>query len=127
MPLVAPGVQNGLRLLLERTFAREEVPLNIIADVDSLPTLMSLAQSGMACTILPASVMALREPSNRPKMRRIVDPEIRRPASLCWSNTSPVNAAALAVRQTIIELIGELAASGTWTGITLRTADSSPA
>ncbi|KVT58194.1 LysR family transcriptional regulator [Burkholderia ubonensis] len=127
VPLVAPGVQNGLRLLLERTFAREEVPLNIIADVDSLPTLMSLAQSGMACTILPASVMALREPSNRPKMRRIVDPEIRRPASLCWSNTSPVNSAALAVRQTIIELIGELAASGTWTGITLRTADSSPA
>ena len=59
-------------------------------------------------------------------MRRIVEPEIRRPASLCWSNTSPVNSAALAVRQTIVELIGELAASGAWTGITLRAGDSMP-
>lgn len=126
VPLVAPGVQNGLRLLLERTFAREEVPLNIVADVDSLPTLISLAQSGHACTILPASALALREPSNRPKTRRIVDPEIRRPASLCWSNTSPVNSATLAVRQTIVELIGELAANGTWTGITLRANEAAP-
>ncbi|HDR9482496.1 TPA: LysR family transcriptional regulator [Burkholderia aenigmatica] len=127
VPLVAPGAPNGLRLLLERTFAREEVPLNIIADIDSLPTLLSLAQSGAACTILPASAVALRDPSGRPKMRRIVDPEIRRPASLCWSNTSPVNSAALAVRQTIVELVQELAVSGAWTGITLRAADASPA
>jgi LysR family nitrogen assimilation transcriptional regulator len=125
VPLVAPGVQNGLRLLLERTFAREEVPLNIVADIDSLPTMLSLAQSRAACTILPASAVAGRDASNRPKMRRIVDPEIRRPASLCWSNTAPANSAALAVRSTIVELIGELAASGTWTGITLRPAQVS--
>ena len=49
----------------------------------------------------------------------------RRRASLCWSSTSPVNAAALAVRETIVERIAELAASGTWTGITLRADDSS--
>ncbi|CAB3760323.1 hypothetical protein [Burkholderia paludis] len=50
----------------------------------------------------------------------------RRPASLCWSTTSPVNAAALAVRHTIVELTGELAASGAWTGIALRAGDSAP-
>ncbi|MFP3702252.1 LysR substrate-binding domain-containing protein, partial [Burkholderia sp. SIMBA_013] len=76
----------GLRLLLERTFAREQVPLNIIADVDSLPILLSLAQSGAACTILPASALALRASADRPRMRRIVDPVIRRPASICWPN-----------------------------------------
>lgn len=118
--LVAPSVTNGLRLLLERTFAREEIPLNIVADIDSLPTLLSIAHSGAACTILPASALASREIANRPKMRRIVDPEIRRPASLCWSNTAPVISATLAVRQIIVELIAELAESGAWTGITLR-------
>jgi LysR family nitrogen assimilation transcriptional regulator len=71
--------------------------------------------------ILPASALALRDAANRPKMRRIVEPEIRRPASLCWSNTSPVSSAALSVRQTIVELIAELSAQGVWTGITLRT------
>ncbi len=46
VPMVAPGASNGLRVLLERTFAREQVPLNIIAEVDSLPTLLAIAQSG---------------------------------------------------------------------------------
>ncbi|CAM2167921.1 LysR family transcriptional regulator, nitrogen assimilation regulatory protein [Paraburkholderia sacchari] len=120
VPLVAPGVANGLRLLLERTFAREQVPLNIVADVDSLPMLLSVAQSGAACTILPASALALRAPAERPKMRRIVDPVIRRPASICWPNALPVSSASLAVRRTLCELIEELRASGVWTGIELR-------
>ncbi|MBN3786620.1 LysR substrate-binding domain-containing protein [Burkholderia sp. Ac-20353] len=121
VPLVAPSVTNGLRLLLERTFAREDVPLNIIADIDSLPTLLAIAQSGAACTILPASSIMSRDASSRPKLRRITDPEIQRPASLCWPSTVPVNSAALAVRRTIVELIDEQAATGAWTGITLRT------
>ncbi|NLP65795.1 LysR substrate-binding domain-containing protein [Paraburkholderia sacchari] len=120
VPLVAPGVANGLRLLLERIFAREQVPLNIVADVDSLPMLLSVAQSGAACTILPASALALRAPAERPKMRRIVDPAIRRPASICWPNALPVSSASLAVRRTLCELIEELCASGVWTGIELR-------
>ncbi|PVX62720.1 LysR family transcriptional regulator [Paraburkholderia unamae] len=120
VPLVAPGASNGLRLLLERTFAREQVPLSIIADVDSLPMLLSIAQSGAASTILPASALALRAPADRPRTRRLVDPLIRRPASLCWPNALPVSSASLAVRQTICELIAELRASGVWTGIELR-------
>ncbi|MBB3261429.1 LysR family nitrogen assimilation transcriptional regulator [Paraburkholderia bannensis] len=120
VPMVAPGVSNGLRLLLERTFAREQVPLNIIADIDSLPMLLSVAQSGAACTILPTSALALRASADRPKTRRIVDPLIRRPASICWPNALPVSSASLAVRQTICDLIEELSAAGVWTGIELR-------
>lgn len=127
VPMVAPGASNGLRLLLERVFAREQIPLNIIADIDSLPTLLSVAQSGAACTILPASAVALRAPAERPKMRRIVEPVIQRPVSLCWPNSLPVSSASLAVRDTICELIRELCAAGVWTGITLRDADASRA
>lgn len=123
VPLVAPGASNGLRLLLERVFAREQVPLNIIADIDSLPTLLSVAQSGAACTILPASAVALRAAADRPRMRRIVEPMIQRPASLCWPNSLPVSSASLAVRDTICELMRELCSTGVWTGIALRQVD----
>lgn len=122
--MVAPSVSNGLRLLLERTFSRENIELNIVADIDSLPTLISIAYSGAACTILPASALAQREFARRPKVRRLVSPELKRPASLCWSNATPVNSATLAVRLTIVELIAELAASGVWTGITLAGRDA---
>jgi LysR family nitrogen assimilation transcriptional regulator len=125
IPMVAPSVANGLRVLLERTFTRENLELNIIADIDSLPTLLSIAQSSTACTILPASSVALRHPDSDLKMRRLVEPDITRPASLCWSNTLPVDSATLAVRRTIIELIGELSAQGIWTGITVRKIEAS--
>jgi LysR family nitrogen assimilation transcriptional regulator len=120
VPLVAPSTSNGLRLIIERTFQREDVELNLVADIDSLPTLIAIAGTGEACTILPASALARHESSTRPPMRRIVDPVISRPASVCWSHALPISAAALAVRKSIVELIGELHAQGLWTGITLR-------
>ncbi len=118
VPLVAPSVSNGLRILLERTFARENVDLNIVADIDSLPTLLSIAESGKAATILPASALALRDAQRRPRVRRIVEPSISRAASLCWPNTLPVSSATLAVRATIVDAIEAL--SGDWMGIELR-------
>lgn len=53
VPLVAPSRGVGLRLLIERMFAKEEVELSIIADIDSLPTMIEIASRGSACTILP--------------------------------------------------------------------------
>jgi LysR family nitrogen assimilation transcriptional regulator len=120
VPIVAPSASNGLRLLVERTFAQAGVELNIVADIDSLPTLIEIARAGDACTILPVSALAPREAELRPAARRIVEPEMRRPASICWSNSLPVGSATLAVRQSIVDLIGELQADGHWTGITLR-------
>jgi LysR family transcriptional regulator, nitrogen assimilation regulatory protein len=118
--IVAPGVSNGLRLLLERTFSRENVDLNIIADIDSLPTMISIAQSGRACTILPGSAVAQIDASRLPRMRRIVEPAIERPASICWPNGLPVHAATVAVRETIVGLITEQVDKGAWKGVTLR-------
>jgi LysR family nitrogen assimilation transcriptional regulator len=120
IPLVAPGVSNGLRLLLERAFSRDNVDLNIIADIDSLPTMITIANSGKACTILPASAVAHWQASRLPKMRRIVEPDIERPVSICWPNGSPLRSATLAVRQTIVEIISEQVALQTWKGVTLR-------
>ncbi|WP_048629470.1 LysR substrate-binding domain-containing protein, partial [Pandoraea apista] len=123
VPIVAPSGSNGLRLLIERSFAQADVELNIVADIDSLPTLIDIARSGDACSILPASSLASRDPALRPPSRRIVAPHLQRPASLCWSNSLPVGSATVAVRQCIADLIRELQADGHWTGITLRPAD----
>jgi len=120
VPLVIPSAANGLRLLVERTFSAAEVDLNIVADIDSLPTLISIAISGDAVTILPASALVRLDVPVRPTMRRIVEPHVRRPASLCWSNTVPWIPATQAVKDVMIELISELKDAGTWPGISLR-------
>ncbi|SFN02489.1 transcriptional regulator, LysR family [Formivibrio citricus] len=122
VPMVAPGASHGLRLIIERTFQRENVELNMIADIDSLPTLVAIARSGLACTILPVSALARTAPDSRPAVRRIVEPVMTRPVSVCWSHALPVSAAALAVRKAIVELVTELHEQGQWPGITLRPA-----
>lgn len=123
VPIVAPSASNGLRLLIERSFAQANAELNIVADIDSLPTLIDIARSGDACSILPVSALASRDPALRPPSRRIVAPHLQRPASVCWSNSLPVGSATVAVRQCIADLICELQADGHWTGITLRAVD----
>jgi LysR family transcriptional regulator, nitrogen assimilation regulatory protein len=120
MPMVAPGRSNGLRLLIERTFFQAGVDLNIVADIDSLPTMLEIAESGMACTVLPASALARRHFQKQPRIARIESPRMSRAASLCWSKAVPMIAATQAVRNTMIELIRELQQSGAWQGITLR-------
>lgn len=120
VPMVAPSANHGLRLIIERTFQRENVELNMVADIDSLPTLVAIARSGLACTILPASAQALNEQATQPVFRRIVEPIMSRPVSVCWSCALPVSAAALAVRKAIVALITELHEQGQWPGITLR-------
>jgi LysR family transcriptional regulator, nitrogen assimilation regulatory protein len=120
MPMVAPGRSNGLRLLIERTFFQAGVDLNIVADIDSLPTMLEIAESGMACTVLPASALARRHFQKQPRIARIETPRMTRAASLCWSKAVPMIAATQAVRNTMIELIRELQQNGAWQGITLR-------
>jgi LysR family nitrogen assimilation transcriptional regulator len=118
--LVTPGASNGLRLLIERTFASEEVELNIVADIDSLPSLLLIAHSGRACTILPGSAVAQWDPARLPKMRKIVDPLMSRPASICWPTGAPIHSATVAVRDTLIELIAEQVMREAWKGVALR-------
>ncbi|RQR59883.1 LysR family transcriptional regulator [Burkholderia sp. Bp9002] len=120
LPIVAPSSQQGLRLLIERAFARAGVELNIAADIDSLPGQIEIAHTGDAYAIIPSAALSTRSAESRPPAKRVVNPEICRPVSLCWSSSLPISSAALAVRRCIFELVIELHNSGKWPGITLR-------
>lgn len=126
VPMVAPSPANGLRLLIERTFARADVDLNIVADIDSLPTMLEIAESGLACTVLPASALVRRHFNKPPPIRKVVEPEMNRAASLCWNNAVPTIAATHVVRATMVDLIAELSRAGEWPGITLRESSAEP-
>lgn len=114
VPLVLPAKGgSGLRTLIERVFTRAGLELNIVADVDSLHTMLALARNGNAGAIL-SSALAQRTKIQPLLARRLVEPAIERTISLCMSNTLPQNAASLAVRNTITELVAEMASH--WQG-----------
>lgn len=120
VPMALPSSNQGLRLLIERSFAREGLQLNVIADIDSLPTIKGAAQEGLACTILPSSSLTPHDRAHGPAIRRLVDPGIRRPVGLCWPNSLPRISAALVVHQVIVQLVVQMVNDHTWTGVTLK-------
>jgi LysR family nitrogen assimilation transcriptional regulator len=59
VPLVMPSGPNALRRLLEAHTRRRGLTLDIVAEVDSVLTVLSLVARGVAHTVLPASARRL--------------------------------------------------------------------
>lgn len=59
LPLVMPSGPNALRQLLESHSRPRGLALNIVAEVDSVSTVLSLVARGVAHTVLPASARGL--------------------------------------------------------------------
>ncbi|AOZ10394.1 LysR substrate-binding domain-containing protein [Cupriavidus malaysiensis] len=109
LPLVLPSGAQGLRDVVERSFARAGIRLEVVADLDSLPFLLASAREGLACTILPASSVADAAPA---VPRRLIVPELRRTLSLCWPRALPRTHAAEAVAEILRELVAARIAEG---------------
>jgi LysR family nitrogen assimilation transcriptional regulator len=109
IPLVLPSGSQGLREVVERTFAKAGMNLNVVADLDSLPFLLASAREGLACTILPASSLG---DGDAAVPRRLIVPELRRTLSLCWPRALPRSNAAEAVAEVLREIVTERIALG---------------
>ena len=55
LPLVLPRAPNAIRQLLESHVAPRRLALGVVAEVDSIQTVLSIVARGAACTVLPAS------------------------------------------------------------------------
>lgn len=113
VPLVAPASHSSLRVLVERVLRDHEVEPEVIADVESLGTMVRLARAGEACALLPLSA------TSGPELTaRLLDPEVVRHAVVrtAASPTAPAEAVEV-VRAAIATLTRDLAATGAWPGI----------
>lgn len=118
VPLVTPGTRSNLRALVDRAFAAKGLVPTIVADVESLGTMIRIAASGEACTILPLSVVQNHNDPRELGVRRIVDPVLRRHIAIRTATEAyEPREAVVAVRQGIVEVTKHLAAEGRWPGI----------
>ncbi|MEU5858106.1 LysR substrate-binding domain-containing protein [Nocardiopsis dassonvillei] len=120
VPLVAPGARSNLRVLIDRVFTEHGAAPVIAADVESLGTMVRIAESGEACALLPlSSVEALRSTPDL-MVRRVVDPVIERHIAVCAGSDyyEPRDAVSV-VRHGIVQVTTRLAEQGAWPGIRL--------
>ncbi|GAA4926293.1 LysR substrate-binding domain-containing protein [Streptomonospora halophila] len=118
VPLVVPGRRSNLRVLVDRVFAELGTAPTIAADVESLGTMVRIAEGGEACAVLPVSSADALGRSPGLVVRRIVDPVVGRYVAVCTAQDhyEPPHAVA-AVRHGIVEVTARLAREGTWPGI----------
>ncbi|MEC5408488.1 LysR substrate-binding domain-containing protein [Paraburkholderia sp. MPAMCS5] len=107
VPLVLPGKSHGLRLLVERAFASAALDLNVVADVDSLPTMLELARRGEVATILSGFLNVGRKKDLL--TRYLVNPTLERSVALCRLNAVPQTAASRAVQDCVQQIVAEMA------------------
>jgi len=99
-PLVAPDRDHDLRRLVERTAIETSAPLNVKYEVNNPELGFALVRDGLACAILPQSVLV---DANRRRVgsREIVKPALSRVQSIVRVTSQAFNPACEAVAQAV--------------------------
>jgi LysR family transcriptional regulator, nitrogen assimilation regulatory protein len=122
--LVLPSKANGLRRVIDEAFALRGVRPRLVAELSMLRMLREAVLGGIASTMLPMSAVADEMRSGGVTVKRLFDPPVLRPLSLCVNANVPLSAAGEAVYATVVETINNLVAEGVWPGVTSTIAPS---
>jgi len=102
--LVLPRPYNIVRKLVDENFARIGMAPRVVAEIESAVTLQAVIADGLGATILPASMARQMAASRKVWCRRIVDPVIAAPLTLCESDHLPLSEPARVVKDILLGL-----------------------
>ncbi len=120
LPLILPSPGHGLRRRIALEFEHVNLPLDAVAEIDSLPLLMSCVAGGLGATIKPmAAVHALGDTPERWRCLRISDAKMCRTNYLYALPPQKLSPCAAAVREELRLVVRRLADSGEWQGVEL--------
>ena len=120
LPLILPTGIHGLRRRITAEFEQRNLPMNVVAEIDSLALLMSCVRDGMGATIKPMSA-AILEGQMRVGWRTLAfsDASMKRSNFLYSVDPGRLSPAAAAVRTELRKTVVELTQSGIWQGVNL--------
>jgi LysR family nitrogen assimilation transcriptional regulator len=78
MPLILPGENQGLRMLMEMTAAQAGIALNVLVEADTFNGIRLLVEDGIGNGVLPFQVIEQEVREGILQASRLVDPEVKR-------------------------------------------------
>jgi LysR family nitrogen assimilation transcriptional regulator len=115
-PLILPSVLSTTRQLVEASFAKASLLLNVLADVDATSTMKNLVQAGLGAAILSRAALSSEQDFNL-NVRRIVRPTLKRGLCLCTSRTAALTRGAQLVIEIIQDTARQLIRGGVWRNV----------
>lgn len=120
LPLILPSPGHGLRRRIAIEFERNNLALDAVAEIDSLPLLMRCIAKGMGATIKPmAAIHALGDTPERWRTLAIADAPMSRANYLYALPPQKLSPAAAVVRGELQRVVRELVEGGQWQGVRL--------
>lgn len=116
IPLVLPGMPNGLRVALDQIARRQKegFRLNVALEADSLPIQRSMASHGEAYAVHGGVVVRRDVEAGIVSAARIVSPAIKRTMALATTTQHPLSLAARETAKVLRALAQEYASAGTF-------------
>lgn len=116
---VLPSRLVPLRQFIESTLANHGLRLDVVAEIDSIPTLKGAVESGLGCTILPWCALHKEALDGAINVQKILAPSMSWEISLCTISIGALSTAAQTVLQVVPEVVSELRSSHHWQGTEL--------
>lgn len=113
-PLVLPGVEHGLRRIIDDACAPHGLVLDVVAEIESLGSVKRAVEAGIGSTILPAVSVAEEVAAGRLRTVVIDSPRMSRRVVHATNVMRPATSAAVAVNALIQEVVHGMTQSGSW-------------
>jgi len=124
--LLLPSRRHFLRRYLDDEFAHTGIAPRIIAEIESAATLREAIDAGLGATILPSALVDASPVTERPIIRRIVEPSLQAMVSLCIPEHLPMTDQARAVLNILERQIADLFVEGHLAGIRAPATGATP-
>ncbi len=109
--LILPSRPHRLRQLADDAAQQCKIELNIVSEMQSMPTILRLVESRLGCTLM-AGGSVMRAEDGRLAARPVVDPTLHFDVVLAYTDTRPLSRAEHAVAALVRESVAADYASG---------------
>lgn len=113
-PLVLPGVDHGLRRIVDEACAPHGLALDVVAEIEALGSVKRAVQAGIGSTILPLCSVAQEVAEGSLRATVIDSPLMARRVVSALNVTRPATTATAAVAALVHDVVRDMVASGAW-------------
>ena len=113
-PMVLPGPEHGLRRIVDEACAQAGIALDVVAEIESLPSVKQAVEAGIGATVLPLGSVAAETGSGRLRASIIDSPSMSRRIVCATSVTRPTTPACEAAIGLVCGVVREMVLGGAW-------------
>lgn len=113
-PIVLPGPEHGLRRIVDEACAEAGIDLDVVAEIESLPSVKQAVEAGIGATVLPLGSVAGETAAGRLRASIIDSPGMSRRVVCATSVTRPSTPASDAAIGLVCGVVREMVVGGAW-------------